>query len=125
MGTSLCSTVATSTMGSGACTEALAPERVRTMSSRTARTAPDAHTVCFGFRMESIFICYFSCTCSVACSRQNRIRHGGQCRSCRAAQRFLPLLTLSNLLETLSVSESAVCNNQPSPRYFDYHIDVA
>jgi hypothetical protein len=41
-------------------------------------------------------------TWSVACYRQNRIRHGGQCRSCRAAQRFPPLLTLSNLLEALS-----------------------
>src|ERR1700739_4427191 len=92
----------------GAFTEALAPERVMTMSSVIATTAPDAHTMCFGFRTESIFICYFSCSWSVACSRQNRIRREGQCRSCRAAQRFLPLLTLSNLLETLSASESAV-----------------
>src|ERR1700721_4495618 len=112
-------------MGGGACTEALAPERVRTLSSRPARRAPDTHTMCFGFRTESIFICYFSCTCSVACSRQNRIRHGGQCRSCRAAQRFLPLLTLSNLLETLSVGDSAIFNNQSSRRYFDSHIAAA
>src|ERR1700693_3450178 len=48
--------------GGGACTEALAPERVMTMSRMTARTAPDAHTMCFGFRTESIFICYFSCS---------------------------------------------------------------
>jgi len=63
----------------------LGPRACQTMSSRTARTAPDAHTMCFCFRTESIFICYFSCTWS-----------------CRAAQRFLPPLTLSNLLETLS-----------------------
>src|ERR1700721_4039738 len=105
-------------MGGGACTEALAPERVRTLSSRPARKAPDTHTMCFGFRTESIFIFYFSCTCSVACSRQNRIRHEGQCRSCRAAQRFLPLLTLSNLLETLSVSESAVLQQSAVPPLF-------
>src|SRR6202035_2404433 len=111
--------------GGGACTEALAPERVMTMSSMTARTAPDAHTMCFGFRTELIFICYFSRSWSVACSRQNRIRRGGQCRSCRAAQRFLPLLTLSNLLEALSVSESAVLQQSAVPPYFDCHTDVA
>src|ERR1700728_2454171 len=109
-------------MGGGACTEALAPERVMTMSSRPARRAPDTHAMCFGFRTESIFICYFSCTWSVACSPQNRIRCGGQCRSCRAAQRFLPRLTLSNLLEALSVTESAVLQQSAVPRYFDCHI---
>src|SRR5580704_6026455 len=46
--------------GGGACTEALVPERVKTMSRMTARRAPDAHAMCFGFRTESIFICYFS-----------------------------------------------------------------
>src|SRR6202041_847292 len=112
-------------MGSGACTEALAPERVRTMSSRTASRAPDTHAICFSFRTESIFICYFSCTWSVACSRQNRIRRGGQCRSCRAAQRFLSLLPLSKLVEALSVSESGVLQQSAGPPYFDCHIDVA
>src|SRR5580704_14162816 len=46
--------------GGGACTEALVPERVKTMSRMTAIRAPDAHAMCFGFRTESIFICYFS-----------------------------------------------------------------